>query len=84
MALSAEQIKSDRDIAISAISAASSLEDLKQLKIDHIGDKSPLSKANQLLGSLDANQRAEFGKLIGAARAVVNQAFAVKNSELEI
>ena len=84
MALSAEQIKSDQDIAISAISAASSLEDLKQLKIDHIGDKSPLSKVNQLLGSLEANQRAEFGKLIGAARSLVNQAFAVKTSELEI
>lgn len=84
MALSAEQIKSDQDIAISAISKASSLEDLKQLKIEHIGDKSPLSKANQLLGSLDASQRAEFGKIIGAARSLVNQAFAAKNSELEI
>ena len=84
MALSAEQIKSDQDIAISAISAASSLEDLKQLKIDHIGDKSPLSKGNQLLGSMDPDQRAEFGKLIGAARSLVNQAFAVKTSELEI
>jgi phenylalanyl-tRNA synthetase alpha chain len=84
MALSAEQIKSDQDIAISAISTASSLEDLKQLKIEHIGDKSALSKANQLLGSMDPGQRAEFGKLIGAARSLVNQAFAVKTSELEI
>jgi phenylalanyl-tRNA synthetase alpha chain len=84
MALSAEQIKSDQDIAISAISAASSLEDLKQLKIEHIGDKSALSKANQLLGSMDPGQRAEFGKLIGAARSLVNQAFVVKTSELEI
>lgn len=84
MALSAEQIKSDQDIAISAISTASTLEDLKQLKIEHIGDKSALSKANQLLGSMDPGQRAEFGKLIGAARSLVNQAFAVKTSELEI
>jgi phenylalanyl-tRNA synthetase alpha chain len=84
MALSAEQIKSDQDIAISAISTASSLEDLKQLKIEHIGDKSALSKANQLLGSMDPSQRAEFGKLIGAARSLVNHAFAVKTSELEI
>lgn len=84
MALSAEQIKSDQDIAISAISTASSLEDLKQLKIEHIGDKSALSKANQLLGSMDPGQRAEFGKIIGAARSLVNQAFLVKTSELEI
>jgi phenylalanyl-tRNA synthetase alpha chain len=83
MALSAEQIKSDQDIAISAIAAASSLEDLKQVKIDHIGDKSALSKANQLLGSMDTSQRAEFGKLIGAARSLVNQTFAAKTSDLE-
>jgi len=83
MALSAEQIKSDQESAIAAISKASNLEELKRVKIDFIGDKSPLAKANQLLGSLNPNERAEFGKLIGAARSLVNQAFASKSSELE-
>lgn len=83
MALSAEQIKSDQESAIAAISQATNLEELKRVKIDFIGDKSPLAKANQLLGSLDPSERAEFGKLIGAAKAAVNQRFVEKNIELE-
>ena len=55
---------------------------MKQIKIDYVGDKSPLAKANQLLASLEQVQRAEFGKLIGAARAEINQAFEKKNIEL--
>ena len=83
MSLSLDQIKSDQERAIAAIAGAELLDDLKQIKIDYIGDKSPLARANQLLGSLTPNERAEFGKLIGAARSVVNQAFAAKISELE-
>ena len=83
MALSAEQIKSDQESAIAAISKAANLEELKQVKIDFIGDRSPLAKANQLLGSLNPNERAEFGKLIGAAKSAVNQKYLDKNIELE-
>ena len=83
MSLSLDQIKSDQERAIAAIAGAQLLDDLKQIKIDYVGDKSPLARANQLLGSLTPNERAEFGKLIGAARSVVNQAFAGKTSELE-
>ena len=83
MALNAEQIKSDQDLACKAIAAAKNLDELRQVKIDFIGDKSPLAKANQLLGTLEPNQRAEFGKMIGAAKSIVNQAFAAKNDELE-
>jgi len=84
MALSTDQIKSDQDAAISAIAAANSLDDLKQIKIDFIGDKSPLARANQLLGSLEPAQRAEFGKLLGAARSLVSQKFQEKSNELEL
>lgn len=84
MALSTDQIKSDQDAAISAIAAANSLDDLKQIKIDFIGDKSPLARANQLLGSLEPAQRAEFGKLLGTARSLVSQKFQEKSNELEL
>ena len=83
MALSAEQIKTDQDLAFKAIESAQNLDELRQIKIDFIGDKSPLAKANQLLGSLEPTQRAEFGKIIGAARSTVNQAYAAKSNELE-
>ncbi len=82
MALDKAQIEQELAKALSAISQAADLDALKQIKIDFVGDKSPLAKANQALGSLEATQRAEFGKLIGQARASVNSAFELKSNEL--
>jgi phenylalanyl-tRNA synthetase alpha chain len=81
--LSDDQIKSAEKLAIAAVAAAKNLEELKQVKIDFIGDKSPLAKANQMLGKLGADERAQFGKIIGAARSNLNQSFAAKNEILE-
>ena len=82
MALDKAQIEQELAEALSAISKAANLDELKQIKIDFVGDKSPLAKANQALGSLEATQRAEFGKLIGQARASVNSAFESKSNDL--
>ena len=82
MALDKAQIEQELAKALSAISQAADLDALKQIKIDVVGDKSPLAKANQALGSLEATQRAEFGKLIGQARASVNSAFELKSNDL--
>lgn len=82
MALDKAQIEQELAKALSAISQAADLDALKQIKIDFVGDKSPLAKANQVLGSLEATQRAEFGKLIGQARASVNSAFELKSNDL--
>jgi phenylalanyl-tRNA synthetase alpha chain len=81
--LSDDQIKSAEKLAIAAVAAAKNLEELKQVKIDFIGDKSPLAKANQMLGKLGADERAQFGKIIGAARSNLNQSFAAKNEILQ-
>jgi len=82
MPLDQAQINRDLASALAAIASAANLEVMKQIRIDHVGDKSPLAKANQLLASLEQVQRAEFGKLIGAARAEINQTFEKKNIEL--
>lgn len=82
MALDKAQIEQELAKALSAISQAADLDALKQIKIDFVGDKSPLAKANQVLGSLEATQRAEFGKLVGQARASVNSAFELKSNDL--
>ncbi len=82
MSLQQGQIASDLALALKAISSATDLEDLKQIKIDHVGDKSALAKANQALATIDSSQRAEFGKLVGSARGEVNQAFEKKSIEL--
>lgn len=82
MSLDQSQISADLSAALGAIRASSSLEDLKQIKIDFVGDKSPLARANQSLATMNQSERASFGKLIGAARAEINQAFEKRSTEL--
>ena len=53
--------------ALAAIAGAKDLDDLKSVKISHVGDKSDLGKASQSLGKMPPEERAEFGKVVGAA-----------------
>jgi len=70
--------------AVGAIKNCTSLEELKKIKIEHVGDKSPISKASQSLGSVAPDQKAEVGKLVGAAKAEIQRAFDEKTSALEL
>ncbi len=83
MSLSAKSIESEKQSALKAISLAQSLAELKEVRIAHLGDKSPLAKFNQGLGKLPPEERSEFGKILGAARAEVNLAFADRERALE-
>lgn len=74
-----ERIKSE---AISAISAASSLDQLKEVKIAHVGDRSPIARLNQGLGQLPVEERAGMGKVIGTARANINQTYDDREKQL--
>ena len=67
-----DRIKSE---AIAAITEASSLDELREVKIAHVGDRSPIARLNQGLGQLPVEDRAAMGKVIGTARANINQAF---------
>ena len=84
MSLSAESIDGAREEALSAISRAKSLDALKEVKIAHMGDRSPISRANQQLGSLSPEERASFGKIIGQAKNAVLLAFGERERELEV
>jgi phenylalanyl-tRNA synthetase alpha chain len=75
MSLTIESIDQAADTAILAIAGAINLEDLKLVKIDFVGDRSELAKANRELGKLDGADRAHFGKVIGIARARINHCF---------
>lgn len=75
MSLTIESINAAADTAVLAIAGAMNLEDLRTVKIDFVGDRSELAKANRELGKLDAADRAHFGKVIGIARARVNEHF---------
>jgi phenylalanyl-tRNA synthetase alpha chain len=72
-----------RDDALAAIAAAASLGALKDVKIAHAGDRSPLALANREIGALPPAARADAGKRVGGARKQVADALAARQAELE-
>ncbi|WP_370039560.1 phenylalanine--tRNA ligase subunit alpha [Nocardioides sp.] len=81
--LQAEHVAEARDAAIAAIEAATDLEALKQVRIEHAGDRSPLALANREIGALPPQARKEAGQRVGQARGAVNQAIAARQAVLE-
>ena len=70
--------------AKSAFATAADLDQLKAARLAHAGDKSPISGASRALGSVPADQKAELGKVIGAARSEISAALEARTAELEI
>jgi phenylalanyl-tRNA synthetase alpha chain len=54
-----------RDEALAAIAAAPDLAALKQVRTDHLGDRSPLALANREIGALPPQARKEAGQRVG-------------------
>ena len=81
--LRADEVERMRDEALAAIAAADSLDAIKQVRIDHTGDRSPLALANREIGALPPAARKEAGKRVGQARGAVNQALAARTAEVE-
>jgi phenylalanyl-tRNA synthetase alpha chain len=69
--------------AAAAFAAAADLEALKQARLEHAGDRSPIALANREIGALPPAARAEAGKRVGGARAGIAAALAGRQSELE-
>jgi phenylalanyl-tRNA synthetase alpha chain len=82
--LSEDQVRQFVADASAAIAAAGDLDQLKQARLDHTGDRSPLALANREIGALPPAARADAGKRIGAARGEVARALAARQGELEI
>jgi phenylalanyl-tRNA synthetase alpha chain len=81
--LKAEQVDAMREDALAAIAAAEDLDVLKQVRLAHAGDRSPLGLANREIGALPPQARKEAGMRVGRARGAVNQAIADRTAELE-
>jgi len=81
--LSPDEVARMRDEALAAIASARTLEELKEARIAHFGDKAPLTLANAEIGALPPQARAGAGKRVGAARAEVKRALAERTAELE-
>ncbi|MGI8522310.1 MAG: phenylalanine--tRNA ligase subunit alpha [Nocardioides sp.] len=81
--LQAEQVAGMRDEALVAIDAAPDLATLKQVRLDHAGDRSPLALTNREIGALPPQARKEAGQRVGQARGAVNQALGTRQQVLE-
>lgn len=81
--LHADEVERMRDEALAAIAAADTLDVLKQVRIDHVGDRSPLALANREIGALPPQARKEAGQRVGQARGAINQALTAKTAEVE-
>lgn len=73
--LNPAEIEAIKNAALAAIAAATSLDELKLARTSHVGDRSPIARANQSLGQIPIEERAAMGKVIGTARANINQAY---------
>ncbi|GAA4183580.1 phenylalanine--tRNA ligase subunit alpha [Streptosporangium oxazolinicum] len=69
--------------ALDAVKAARDLEELKQVRLAHAGDRSPIALANREIGALPPAARSEAGKRIGGARRAVADALAERQAQLE-
>jgi phenylalanyl-tRNA synthetase alpha chain len=81
--LQAEQVAAMRDEALAAFRAVRDLDELKQARLDHAGDRSPLALANREIGALPPQARKDAGQRIGQARAAVQQALTERTAVLE-
>jgi phenylalanyl-tRNA synthetase alpha chain len=81
--LHADEVERMRREALEAISAAGDLDRLKQVRLDHAGDRSPLALANREIGALPPQARKEAGQRVGSARNAIKQALAERTEQLE-
>lgn len=72
-----------RDEALAAIAASTDLDGLKQARLEHTGDRSPLALANREIGALPPQARKDAGQRVGMARGAVSAALAARQAELD-
>ena len=83
-ALSDQEIERSVREALAAIATATDLDALKQVRLEHAGDRSPIALANREIGALPPQARAEAGKRVGAARGRIAAALTARQSALEV
>jgi phenylalanyl-tRNA synthetase alpha chain len=82
-ALAPEAVSAALDAGLTAVAAASSLDELKSARLAHAEERSPLALANREIGALPPAARAEAGQRVGQARARLRAAIAERQAVLE-
>jgi phenylalanyl-tRNA synthetase, alpha subunit len=80
--LSPESIEAMVGQALAAFAAATTSAELKEARLAHSGDRSPLALANRAIGTIPGPERKEAGQRLGAARAQVSAALVAREDEL--
>jgi len=81
--LDADGVEQAVAAALAAFDAATTLDELKEARLAHTGDKATLTLANRGIGALDGPDKATAGKLLGGARATIGRALAARTEVLE-
>jgi phenylalanyl-tRNA synthetase alpha chain len=82
-ALTADEVERAVAEALAAIDGATNLDQLKEARLAHAGDKAPLSLARAEIGALPPQARADAGRRVGAAVARVASAVKERQEQLE-
>jgi len=81
--VSADEVDRALEAALDAIERATTLDELKEARLAHAGDRAPLSLANAEIGALPPQARADAGRRVGIARARVKDALDARQVRLE-
>ena len=82
-ALTADEVERAVAEALAAIAGARNLDELKEARLAHAGDKAPLSLARAEIGALPPQARADAGRRVGAAVGRVASAVKERQEQLE-
>jgi len=82
-AITAESANEASVSALAAFANASTLDELKTAKTDHLGDKAPITRMHQGIKNLDPSERGVAGKLVGETKNTIQQAYDQRYVELE-
>lgn len=70
------------DQALAGFEAASTLEELREVRQSVLGDAAPLVAANRTIGSLDPSDRGAAGRNLGGARQRIQAALGAREEVL--
>jgi phenylalanyl-tRNA synthetase alpha chain len=82
-ALTADEVERAVAEALAAVAGARNLDELKEARLAHAGDKAPLSLARAEIGALPPQARADAGRRVGAAVGRVAGAVKERQQQLE-
>ncbi|TAJ49036.1 MAG: phenylalanine--tRNA ligase subunit alpha [Herbiconiux sp.] len=82
IAITEQAVNDAVDAALAALETATDSATLRAVRSQHAGENSVLASLNGAIKSLPGDQKAAAGKLVGQARARVNQAIAAREAEV--